>query len=753
MKKAILALVTMTILASSCMEMSSSIPTSKNELVVAARPVWMSQETKAPVIGTTFPTTIPFTLTSYSSTLSSTFFTDIPFSYSSTDNGWKATAGKYWPHSGTLDFLAYSAPGLSPTVTHTSPNATSGITSFVTGDNRTVQADIMFGAAAGCAYSETVLPTLNFKHALTLVTFTALCPNASYDGTSGITVESITLANAKYGGTCAVTRSGSNISNISWSTTSNAYNGASVPGISSQGLTTTAVPVGDGIMLPPQSAVNFTVNYKVWSGGTGTDRSYTYTCSGSWEMGMRHVYRLEISANEVIVKAEVEDWADTTKDWFYADGNVVRNAGVDFTLASGQPVFWREGTTGAYEQLTYYSGSYGTSVTYESTDYFVTVTKSGSAWLVTYVSKDRVEYEYRLYIEKSGDKVLYGLPFYVYTYLQRRERTWTSGVASAWSEWANQGKMEHLTWDISGSIYPTISETGEVDLVNMPPTEHDATFSTSWTSYLGGREVTLSGSVVVTIAETVRYGSFGGLNISPAPLYHNGTTFEIKDLDWQHPLSPDPFVYGKSAGSYYFNFIELGSYFSSQGNSFDSSSGDIDNNGNKITYEGFNNWRMPTQGEWTMIFNGTGRTGATVNGTSGVFNTAVHIIGTYVAGCETATGFLVFPDDKVITGAALARVNVASNNAGWTAITLSELKVYIAQGAVFLPCCGENDKGTWRYMWDAQPMIGMWSATQSGSWTAYDLMGRGDQGWAYTTRTDQKTDYWFVTRLVRDITP
>ncbi len=508
MKKTLLVLVMAMTATVGCVDMSSFVPTSNNALVLDAQQVWVSKETKAPVIGTTFPTSGTMSISSYSSATSSTFFTDIPFSYNSTDGGWKANSSKYWPQTGTLDFLAYSCTGLTPTsVTWNSTNASSGITSFVTGDNRTAQADLMFGAASGCAYSPSSLPTLNFKHAMTLVTFTGLCPDVAYNGTTGITIESITLATAYYGGTCSVTRSGSTVNSISWSATANSYNGASVPGISSVGLPMTATPVGNGILLPPQSAVNFTINYKVWSGGVATSKSYTYTNSGTWEMAKRHVYAIEITlGNDVVVKAGVEDWADTAKNWFYADGNVVKNVGNEFTLASGQPVFWREGTTGAYQQLTYYSGTYGSSVTYSATNYFVTVTKSGSTYTVSYVSKNRTEYEYQLvltaptyWIEPEGNVQMTAV-------LQRRQRNWYNGYANSWSAWSDAGTVFPQTWSNGGTAYATVTSGGLVSGHNNlgDNLDKNVTISATWTSYLGGNEVSLNASAGITVSAAPR---------------------------------------------------------------------------------------------------------------------------------------------------------------------------------------------------------------------------------------------------------
>ena len=262
MKKTIFILMT-ALLAASCMEEcpQQALPSS-DALVLSAQQVAVTSGTKAPVTGTTFPTSLGMVLAAYSSASSSTYFSGIPFSYSSGDGGWKASTAKYWPQSGTVDFFAYSCPGLSPTVTYQS-NASAGVSSFVTGSNASAQADLMFGAASGCTYSSNSKPQLNFKHAMALVSFTVRCPDMNYSSGNGVTIESITMGNAYWGGTCSASRSGSNVNSISWSSLSNQQNGVALQGTSSQGLTTTAAAYGNGFLLPPQTAVNFTINQNI----------------------------------------------------------------------------------------------------------------------------------------------------------------------------------------------------------------------------------------------------------------------------------------------------------------------------------------------------------------------------------------------------------------------------------------------------------------------------------------------------------
>lgn len=67
------------------------------------------RSTKAPVTGTAMPTSRHIVFSTYYNAAegsSGNYFTGIDFTYKGEGILW--TAGKYWPLSGTLDFLGYS---------------------------------------------------------------------------------------------------------------------------------------------------------------------------------------------------------------------------------------------------------------------------------------------------------------------------------------------------------------------------------------------------------------------------------------------------------------------------------------------------------------------------------------------------------------------------------------------------------------------------------------------------------------------
>ena len=239
------------------------------------------------------------------------------------------------------------------------------------------------------------------------------------------------------------------------------------------------------------------------------------------------------------------------------------------------------------------------------------------------------------------------------------------------------------------------------------------------------------------------FPSFGGLNIAPAPLYYDGVTFVIKDDDWNHDSYNS--VQGKASGSYYFRFDQLGMFFDSEGASFSTSSGNIDNEGSKVSYGGHDDWRMPTQAEWYTLTTGespgTSRSGSTVNGNAGSNYAIIQLDDVTYAETSTPVGLLLFPDGKTISGKALSGIN---NTTCTTGVTNAELQSYLNQGCAFLPASGHFQQG----FWTNGGLLGYyWSTTQYSQNQGYTLIFNSENMMVYYYN---KTVYFFSVRLVRD---
>ena len=181
-------------------------------------------------------------------------------------------------------------------------------------------------------------------------------------------------------------------------------------------------------------------------------------------------------------------------------------------------------------------------------------------------------------------------------------------------------------------------------------------------------------------------GLFGGLEIAPGNLCYDGTTFLI-DGDWSHYSYGAQ--HGKVRGSYYFNAPELASFFDSRGDAFDEASGDIDNNGNKVSFGGHDDWRLPTMTELQTLIDGRSpgrnRPGSFVNGHSAAMkHKEVRIEGVYLPGItqETLSGLLIFPDGEIISGETMPSQDNLFH------LTTNQLEEFLEQGCVFLPAYG-----------------------------------------------------------------
>ena len=286
-------------------------------------------------------------------------------------------------------FLAYSAQGLEISPIWDS-NAGYAFSVVSMPDNRSEQADIMY-AGTGMLSQSTGAATLTFHHAQSLLRFTG-ASNVAYDGSTntGVTVTSITMSSLLYGGSFYVTQYENGTLTPTWypstAGAATAYSGTG-------NLPVSAMDLGVGYMVYPQTPVAITVNYTLHNGkdasGNNADMSmsYTFTPSGSWAAGTAYTYAISFTEGEISVSASLGAWEAATQTWFYATADAVTQKGANFNFSSTSPMWWRASSSDSYEQLVYESGSWGSSVRFETSDYYVTVTAVSSNYTVAYETK------------------------------------------------------------------------------------------------------------------------------------------------------------------------------------------------------------------------------------------------------------------------------------------------------------------------------------------------------------------------------
>lgn len=260
---------------------------------------------------------------------------------------WKGYTAKYWPLSGTLDFLCVAAsdlkketPVLLTNFAWNAENVASGVEVTV-GDNSATFDDILFGAAKGQTYVSSGNP-IKFKHAQAAVVFTAKT-NVAYDEVKnlGITINAITVDTAKFDGVLKITNTDALAAewNLSSATTINEVSArfwdesntgiiADETAVSDTTLKVAGTVYGEGkpfglayVILPEQPATYFTITFTIHNGfkADGTTKldskmKYQYEASGNWEQAKKYFYNIYIKLDEITIAPEVVDWvaADAT---------------------------------------------------------------------------------------------------------------------------------------------------------------------------------------------------------------------------------------------------------------------------------------------------------------------------------------------------------------------------------------------------------------------------------------------------------
>lgn len=188
--------------------------------------------------------------------------------------------------------------------------------------------------------------------------------------------------------------------------------------------------------------------------------------------------------------------------------------------------------------------------------------------------------------------------------------------------------------------------------------------------------------------------TFAGMQIAPAPLYYNGSSFIIKDDDWNHDSYGS--VYGLAEGSYYFDWNEC-------------------HDVSGVSYGGHSDWRMPTKVEVDAITSNL-RTGSTINGTAGCRKAFILVLGVVHAESESGVrGLLLAPDDVTMTGMSKTLTWNANKPSG-NDVTAAQLNEYLDAGCVFLPKSNYNIDGLWQ-----QSLAVYWLNTEDDSSFAYCL--------------------------------
>lgn len=291
MKKALIFLSAIAALAAaSCTK--SNLVTDTPEMM-ELRPV-TGVMSRGVVTGTTFPTDRSMQVSAdvmANTGGSGNFFTNRTFSYSG--GVWVPSVTTYWPVTGDLDILAYSAGAASVSATWT--NATQVVLSCTDCSAD----DILMGGATNCNKNS---KSVAFKHCLTQVKFTA---KAGVN--TAVKIKKIDIT-AKKGATLTITKSaGSAATSVATSLTGSATAIRVFSGNTT--MTTTAQDIGTPLLIPAQTPSTVTVYYTLTTDGVESpEMSVSKTVTSALAAGSAYTYAIEIGVTEMTLTATLTDW-------------------------------------------------------------------------------------------------------------------------------------------------------------------------------------------------------------------------------------------------------------------------------------------------------------------------------------------------------------------------------------------------------------------------------------------------------------
>jgi len=238
--------------------------------------------------------------------------------------------------------------------------------------------------------------------------------------------------------------------------------------------------------------------------------------------------------------------------------------------------------------------------------------------------------------------------------------------------------------------------------------------------------------------------TFGGLVVSSPLIYRNGE-YQLTS-SWEDGWSYNSYEneYGKTEGSTYFSFIELGKRFDSRGENFDNNSGDIDN-ANTL-----NGWRIPTGDEIRCIW-GLNRPGATIGDVEGIHFIILHDAGSPSHSDQSPIGVLVFPDNiTILNNSNIENIESYADGECDGDYTREDINSFIEQGCIYMPCEGWFSDDSWTKQNEYVELI---SADEADSVNAKEIyMGVSDFSVGGGTGSMNKLTTYYITYLVKSAT-
>ena len=224
------------------------------------------------------------------------------------DGVWHATPAVYWPMGGRLDFMGYSADEPLPESAVAWGRGVSTERMTVDVDSTHTQDDILFAYVAPRASLEGTPVEMVFKHAQAWLQFVLHAKDASVEDV--VTLHKVVFDDVYTQGRLEVTRPFGLEAEGIWTYRFDERYDKIVDDVT--GIYGTTMKVQNkylDMLLPEQKMKGFTLFYTLDGGDIMLEYHYILPSGDTWEMGKKYIYDITFSPHQIEIVPSVIDWS------------------------------------------------------------------------------------------------------------------------------------------------------------------------------------------------------------------------------------------------------------------------------------------------------------------------------------------------------------------------------------------------------------------------------------------------------------
>lgn len=333
------------------------------------------------------------------------YFRDEVYSRES-DGLWHHDPKMYWPMEGHLDFLGYSSTIPFESVTWNGGKSTDGMKIYV--DDRYTQDDVLFAFLRNqTSRNDDGHVSLVFDHAQAWVEFRLRATAENL-----VRVQEVILTDIYTAGDLVVEHPFAT-AEASWDFRREIRRDTPVD--DTWNIFGAYLPVETvylDMLIPEQPMKKIVIRYGLGESAAIFSHEFELTSGATWLMGKKYIYDITIAPTEITIAPSVVDWdavvVDQAQDEIRITGTTVDSVSESFGLGASSRYWWRPDDSSDYVLLPYGGGSAGSVADLTSGDDTVTVTKDGSAYIVTVTSADQRRDYFTMTATAAGEMTFSG---------------------------------------------------------------------------------------------------------------------------------------------------------------------------------------------------------------------------------------------------------------------------------------------------------------------------------------------------------